>query len=144
RSKEVVRNYRTEMNYAIERNETVKKNFEEILTKIQNQVTIKLNTHQVKAVWEVLEDFLTMKPDNVTLELVCLLLEDLKEKVRKRARNDKQNIQMDEKQLLAFLIWYHHFSAFYEEKHPYGYITLLDIINQIKPIANAQRIPIKT
>jgi len=130
------------MNRAVETDPILNYHVTAITAKLE-EMTIKLNESQVKALWEILEDFLSMKPDSVSLELVCLLLEDLKEKVRKRSRNGKENIQLDEKQLLAFQIWHYHFSTIYELKHPFGYFTLNAIINQIKPIAHAHRINIQ-
>ncbi len=143
RSEEVVRTYRTEMNYAVERNESIRTNYQLILDKIQNLMNLKLRNQQLGSLYDMFEQFLSMKPDSVTLELVCLLIEEIKEKCRKKHRAGKENLGLDEKQLRAFLIWYHHFGGMYEESNPYGHMTLLDMINQIKPLAHAQRITLR-
>jgi hypothetical protein len=144
RSEEVVRLYRTQMNYAVERNESIRTNYELILSKIQNLMNLKLTNAQLGSLHDIFEHFLSMKPDSVTLELIFLLIEEIKEKCRKKSRSGKENLSLDEKQLRAFLIWYHHFGGMYKENHPYAHMTLLDMIGQIKPIANAQRIAITT
>lgn len=117
---------------------------EAIQKEIQTEMTIKLNQSQLGSLHDIFEHFLSMKPDSVTLELISLLIEEIKEKCRKRTRSGKENLSLDEKQLRAFLIWYHHFGGMYKENHPYAHMTLLDMISQIKPIAHAQRITLTT
>lgn len=124
----------------------IDKEIQETLTILKSKLeymNVKLSTAQLFSLYEMFESFLSMKPDNVTLELICILIEEIKEKCRKKFRAGKENLSMDEKQLRAFLIWYHHFGGMFETKHPYGHMTLLDIINQIKPIAHAQRITLQ-
>lgn len=133
---------RAEMNIGSERDPLLKDHVKAINQLIQ-EMNIKINRSQLGSLWEVLEMFLSMKPESVTLELVCLLLEEIKEKSRKRYLNHKENISLDEKQVAAFQIWHYHFGGSFEELHPHGHITLIDIINQIKPIAHAHTITIQ-
>lgn len=120
----------------------IKKTFNILQSKLE-YMNLKLKPAQLGSLYEMFESFLSMTPDSVTLELICLLIEEIKEKCRKKFRSGKENLSLDEKQVRAFLIWYHHFGGMFETKHPYGHMTLLDIINQIKPIAHAQRITLQ-
>lgn len=143
RSDSVVCHYRSLMYRESGTNIKTAFDINSIRAKLQD-MNIKLNRSQIGSLYEVLEMFLSMKPESVTLELVCFLLQEIKEKARKRFLNAKENIGMDEKQIRAFIIWHHHFGGFFEQRHPHGHMTLLDIINQLKPIAHAHRINIKT
>lgn len=143
RSDAVVCHNRSQMNREAGRDNKISADINSIKAKLQD-MNIKLNKSQIGSLWEVLEMFLSMKPESVTLELVCFLLEEIKEKSRKRFIGGKENIGLDEKQIRAFIIWHHHFGGLFEQKHPHGHMTLLDIIHQIKPIAYAHRINIQT
>lgn len=134
--------HRSEINQLSEVDINIKNHLKILQSKLE-YMNLKLKTAQLWSLYEVFESFLSMKPDNVTLELICILIEEIKEKCRKKFRSGKENLSMDEKQLRAFLIWYHHFGGMFETKHPYGHMTLLDMINQIKPIAHAQRITLQ-
>jgi hypothetical protein len=107
------------------------------------EMTIKINRSQLGSLWEVLEMFLSRRPESVSHALLCLHLDDIKEKSRKRFLAGKENIGLDDKQVKAFQVWYFHFGAVFEEVHPHGHMTLIDIINQIKPTSNERTITIK-
>lgn len=144
RERTLIYQYRRQMNRQVEADPILSDLVKIIQDQCQNSMKLKLKTSQLGSLWEVFEDFLSIHPDSVTLELICLILDEIKEKARKKFIYGKDNITLDDKQLRAFMIWYHHFSHHYEDKHPHGYMTLLDIINQIKPISNVQRITLKS
>lgn len=110
----------------------IKSHIEQIQSKLAD-MTINLNKSQLKAFYEVLTDYLGYKKPNVEAQLVALHLDDIREKVRKRIRADKENVGFDEKQVRAFLVFHLRCSPEYEHRNPYGYSTLLYIIQQIKP-----------
>ena len=142
-SKSSIYNHRTEINLLSEVDMEIKQSIHSIKSSLE-EMNVKLNKSQIGSLYEIFESFLTMSPDNPTLELVCILIDEIKEKCRKKLRSGKENLSLDEKQLRGFLIWYQHFGGMWEQRHPYAHMTLLDIINQLKPVNYAKTVPIKT
>jgi predicted transcriptional regulator len=133
RSRTLVTQYIKEMNYLVDRDEDIRNQLEEIQSQIQNTMTIRLNQSQLKSLHEVLDEFIQKDCESVTEELLVLILDEINEKTRKRIRSGKENLSMDEKQKRVFIIWHFYMSQRYERTHPHAYMTMLDIIQQLKP-----------
>lgn len=133
RSRTLVTNYITEMNYLLDRDEDIRNQLDDIQRQIKNTMTINLNHSQLKSLHEVINDFILRDPSSVIEELVILILDEINEKLRKRIRSSKANLNLDEKQKRAFIIWHFYVSRTYESSHPHAYMTILDIIGQLKP-----------
>lgn len=133
RSRTLVTNYITEMNYLIDRDEDIRNQLEDIQSQIEHTMTIHLNHSQLKSLYEVINDFILKECSSVVEELIILILDEINEKLRKRIRAGKANLNLDEKQKRAFIIWHFYVSRKYESSHPHAYMTILDIIGQLKP-----------
>lgn len=142
RKMDVTRQWIYQIRALLDYDQEIIEDCQHIYNLIQPEMSINLNRSQLISLMEMISIFLDTPRDNVTLELICLHLDDIREKLRKRIRADKKNLSLDDKQVHAFLIWHYHFGGHFEKLHPHGYMTLIDIINQLKPINHAQRIPI--
>lgn len=132
RSQFLIYQYRAEMARRIQSDYELARIIREIETKV-SEMTLNLNKSQLTSLFEVLTDFLMVNPKNVEAQLIAMHMDDVREKVRKRIRAGKENLGLDEKQLRAFVVFHIRCSPRYESVNPHGYMTLMDIIQQIKP-----------
>lgn len=141
RSPETLRQWIGQMSVWLDHDPQVKKDYESIMQLIESNMTIKLNLSQLHSLYIILSDFTSKRTDDVALKLLSLHMDDIKEKIRKNIRNDKPNLKLDQKQGCAFMVWHLSFSQYYQVGNPHGYMTILDVINQLKPIQNAKQVP---
>ena len=127
----------------IEWDKDFQKKHAEITSKLYKEMTVKLTNSQLRSLADLLNNYLENQAGNMADELIHLHLSDVFEKLYKRARNNKENISLDDKQRLAISLWYRSFGRGYRppEAEHHAYITLIDIINQIKPYEDTHRDP---
>ncbi|MDO9554560.1 hypothetical protein [Rhodonellum sp.] len=121
------------MQYQVDQYEHIKQSYEYIKSKIHNQMAVKLTLSQLKSLHDILNHSLSKDTKNNGETLISLHIDDINETVRKRIRNGKANINFEAKQQYAFIIWYEQNALKYRNTNPHGYMTLVDIINQLKP-----------
>ncbi|MCH7400097.1 hypothetical protein MM236_19030 [Belliella sp. DSM 107340] len=141
RSPEVIKRWISDINFLEENDQLVKNDYEVITQRIQPVMQINLTQSQIKSLHGLFTEFLAADANNVMLKLISMHIDDINEKLRKRIKTGKANIGMDEKQQYAFLVWHYHFSEHFENSHAHAYMTIIDIIQQLKPIHHAKTNP---
>lgn len=95
-------------------------------------MTIKLTTDEMKAMHVVFSHYLQQECINALERLIWYHIDDINEKLRKKIRNGKENLNLDDKQREAFEVWYLYKSSLYQNCG-YGYTVIMMIIFELKP-----------
>ncbi|MGE0931699.1 hypothetical protein [Peijinzhouia sedimentorum] len=104
------------------------------LNLINAQMSYKLNINQLGAVEMVIRSFMAVKPaKNKADKLIELHLDEIAEKLRKRVRAGKDNISLNEREVLSYQLWWITNAKLFDLFGKYEIAACLDLYNQTKP-----------
>lgn len=138
RSGTVVNRNKHHMLGAIDIYPYLQQRYTNIMSQIQTDMTITLTLSQLQSLYDAIEYYLSEPAVNIADELIHLHLDDIAERIRKRIKNKKPNLNLDDKQAKAFTLWHMWNLGKVNNYSQHGATVMIDMINQIKPIQNRQ------
>lgn len=135
RSPEIVRHHLSNMLDEIEYYPDLQQKYDAIMSQLEPDMNIKLNMSQLKSLYSAINFYLKSPAETIADELIHLHLDDIAERIRKRIKNNKPNLTLDEKQAKAFTLWHMWNLGKVDSFSQHGAMAMIDIINQIKPVA---------